>query len=259
MKLTLLDQLSRYIIHKASRGVKSSTLTTQEARLRRLIKRGLLFDSPDRLAEHWKDAPACSFVVGWQYVESFFKWCHPRAANKYEKFRQEHKHLFKVKPGEMRREPKVTSWEEAFRILTTTKSLPLPARNKSLVLLCTGMRFNDSELIDEDMMVSGGKSARNREIYALPQLKALGIDPRECVGIVPSWKLRDLLAPLDLRPHDLRHLYAEKLARSGKINELQLCRIMGWENIATAKWYVNRVLDDEAKRILDGIFGKVTV
>jgi integrase len=136
------------------------------------------------------------------------------------------KHANKFKHAYQKKELEVT-FEDAARKI---ESLGGPAKRFAQDLLRTGLRISEIDSVVADRVV--GKGGKVRKIFG-------EVGKPTC----SKSELRRALSKIGLRPHDLRKLFATKLAESGA-SPADLCKVMGWSDIKTSFVYLQS-RDDE--------------
>jgi len=146
--------------------------------------------------------------------------------NPYQAFRQENKKLFK---NAYKRKKAPCGFEEAKRRLNTIQN-PI-IRLKAMSLLMHGLRASELGTVEEGSLY--GKGDKRRMLYGL------NIPAETLVEIkkVSYSTLRQALANVGLKPHDLRKAFATRLVEMG-VNHFDLCEVMGWSSITTATAYI---------------------
>ncbi len=186
----------------------------------------------------WKATTALkpySRVTLWTRVTSFYQWCIDRglvkSGNSYRLFREEHERLFKN--AYERKTPEISFEEAQARIETIEDEV---VRSKALQLLTGGLRWSESNTIRDSHVT--GKGGRRRRVYC-----AQDSGPSNQTAARYHTVLR-ALRELGLRPHDLRKLFATRLARQEGIQEADLMEVMGWKTIQTATSYLAPMRQD---------------
>lgn len=212
-------------------------MRSEESRLYALAAN--LDGNPDNLWAAIEDRKPYTRATVWTRVTDFWNWCQARgytSTNPYAVYREENAKLFKHVYSP--RKPTM-SYEEARKRIESISNAG--ARRKALELLASGMRYTESLTRDNEGYVVG-KGGRVRETF-VPELDGPAFSGK-------YHELRRELARVGLKPHMLRKLFATKLA--AKANEFELCEIMGWSALQTAKAYVN-VADERKKRLVEGV------
>lgn len=115
-------------------------------------------------------------------------------------------------------------------------------REASREILRTGVRISETRTADSDKVT--GKASKVRKFYG---------DSRKFKG-VSVHQIRRGLKEVGLTPHDLRKMFATRLARSGKFDEVTMCEVMGWESFDTAKSYLQPEKQSEIASKLGELF-----
>jgi integrase len=113
-------------------------------------------------------------------------------------------------------------------------------REAAREILRTGVRISEVRTASFDKVT--GKASKVRKFYG---------DSRKFEG-VSKHQIRRGLKKVGLVPHDLRKMFATRLARSGKFDDVTLCEVMGWESFDTARSYLQPEKQSEiANKIKD--------
>lgn len=179
----------------------------------------------------------------WTRVTDLYQWAidngHISGPNPYKTFRQKNARLFKN--VYTRKTPEI-SYDDARARIATIKDAAI--RNYANQLLATGMRVAEPKTCDRDGNIIG-KGNKSRRVY--------GFDDSIVHNSINYQQLRRALAAIGIKPHDLRKLFATRLVDEGA-TEFELCKIMGWESIATASSYV-KANDDRIKELVQRVQG----
>lgn len=115
-------------------------------------------------------------------------------------------------------------------------------RETASEILRSGLRAFETGNINDGKI--SGKGGKVRTFFG----------DQEKVHKISYYKLRRGLAEVGLKPHDLRKLFATRLARSGEFDEITLMNVMGWSSFETAKSYLQpdkeNVIASKLSRIL---------
>ena len=118
---------------------------------------------------------------------------------------------------------------EARRLVNT---IPEPSRTKAMELLNTGLRLHEYEKVSDGEVV--GKGGKRRAVFG-----------RVSKQSVREGRFRQDLARVGLTPHRLRKVFATHLGR--QVDVFDLCAVMGWSSVETARSYVGGSEDLAAK------------
>jgi integrase len=169
-----------------------------------------------------------SRVTTWAQVATFWDWLSP-GQNPYTEYRRRNRNLFK---GAYEKRRVGVSYEEAKEKIA--KIADEQTRRHAEHILGTGVRWCES-VQEGDTVV--GKGGKRRRIYSQ-------------AGHSPSFDksyrtfLRRLKKHTGLKPHDLRALFATRLAESGA-KAPDLMAVMGWASIKTAACYLQPRQENE--------------
>lgn len=117
-------------------------------------------------------------------------------------------------------------------------------RHRALQILCNGLRWHEST--QQENIANGkvvGKGGKLRPLYG-PQIEEKHYQISYSV-------FRKHLATVGLKPHDLRKVFATKLAQAG-LAEADLLKVMGWSSILTAQSYLQPQRDEALRQLVKG-------
>jgi integrase len=199
-----------------------STHQTEQRRLR-AVERWITGDAL-YLWDNIQHQKPYSRLVLWVRVTDYWNWMirnnHAFGTNPYYDFKKNHPKLFR---NVYQTKKPTISFEEARARITNITDERL--RLKALQLLEGGLRFTES------LTVSGGKvrgkGGKLRPVYV----------PEREFSLSYRTFHRRLIEETGLRPHELRKIFATRLAEEGA-GEFDLLEIMGWSDLETAKSYV---------------------
>lgn len=117
------------------------------------------------------------------------------------------------------------------------QKLAEPERLVAERMLFSGLRFSEAFAVQGDEVK--GKGQRTRRVFGVVT------GP---VRTTPS-RVRRALAKVNLKPHDLRKLFATQCAERGASAQ-DLCRLAGWKNIQTAYWYLQPGADAKLEQFV---------
>lgn len=168
-------------------------------------------------------------------LNHFYEWAIKNGYttdNPYKDYIKNHKRDFRYV---YERKPARYSYEEVLNKIDQIKDAEIKAH--ALEILKNGLRFSESLQRKGSTVV--GKGSKPRKVFG---------PINECK--VSYHKLYRALKKLDLKPHDLRKAFASRLVNKG-LNEFDLCKVMGWESIETAKSYVAPKKDRELSDLIN--------
>lgn len=173
-----------------------------------------LWDKLSNLAPYSKSTTWIAVMGFWDV--------HSKLANPYRVWRKQNarqfKHVYERKPARY-------SYSEVKQRLSLIKNNHI--RDRAFKMLSAGLRYCESGQGDGDTV--RGKGSKVRRIYAV----SVSV-PADTIGYQ---KFRRALKAVGLKSHDLRKAFATALYEKGA-NEFEMCEIMGWESIETAKSYI---------------------
>lgn len=182
---------------------------------------------PERLWAHLHaNQSPYSRITTWVRVTQFWEWgawCWPLQYNPYEIFREANPRLFDTKSAYIRRIPK-QSFKDAWQKLEGARP---DVRKRAREILGAGLRWIESVRHENGEVV--GKGGRIRKVY-VPVVEGKPFE-------MSYSTFRRELKKLGLKPHDLRKIFAKESVRQGA-NQFDLCTLMGWSNLNTARSYV---------------------
>lgn len=118
------------------------------------------------------------------------------------------------------------------------------ARMAAQLILQTGLRSTEALQYDGSGFIIG-KGSKLRPVMSEQAI------PNEARADLTYSKLHKALAKVGLKPHTLRKLVATQLVDAG-ISEMDLLKIMGWSNIATAASYLQSRTNKELEIFMKG-------
>ena len=215
--------------------------STLKSELHRLLAVADLLDGdPNRLWVYLEqNQKPYSRVTTWTRVSNFYQWAilngKVKGINHYEKFREKNQRLFKncYTP----KFPEISFAEAKARIRTLAR---VDVNLLAEFLLSNGARYSESRNGEDGQVV--GKGNKTRTVY--------GSQIEKNHSGISYHTFRRELAKIGLRPHELRKLCATELVARG-LREADLCKVMGWSSIVTAKAYLIPKKDEELKEIFE--------
>lgn len=219
-----------------------STLKSEEARLRRVGP--FLHLDPRLVWEKLSHLKPYSRVTTWTRITAFYEWCIEEGKlegpNQFKRFRRKRaklfKHCYERKPSQV----------SAAEIRERLKTLPRHVEQKALQLLGSGLRWSESLTLKDGFVI--GKGGKKRKVFG--GNVSMGVQYGDLVS-TNYGRLVRCLRKIGLKPHDLRKAFAQSLVEKG-LNEFDLCHVMGWESLETAKSYVRAKKDEELQRLIQG-------
>lgn len=211
-----------------------STFKSERSRLRRAQQ--LLGGSTPQPDAAWRVfllcfSPYAASISFTRWLE-YKRWRGDSDVSDWERYRKKH-----IRNKYQRKLPSV-SFEEAKDRLS---KLSPPHRRKALELLHTGLRYSEYERVEGKEVV--GKGSKRRVLVG----KVSGVQ-------VKDKAFRAELRQAGLKPHDLRKIFATKLAKEG-MNVFDLCAVMGWSGLNTAQSYVSA--SSNLKEKVNDIVGEI--
>ncbi len=134
------------------------------------------------------------------------------------------------------------SYEEAKRRATLLPDLQ--ARNIIDELLDSGVRSQELRNRTDDRVL--GKGSKSRKVFSRT---SISVEQR---AALTYRQIYNACKAIGTTPHACRKAYANKIARSGAITEVDMLKIMGWESLETAKSYLTPMRDEELASTLGG-------
>jgi len=180
-------------------------------------------------------------------VASFWSWCVDRGyingPNRYSRYIEDNARLFDQKVVYKRKRIGTAFDEAKARI----EQMANPGfRKLALELLGSGARY--TEFVTREGNQVHGKGDKQRTVF-VPAVEGPAMEKS-----YDSFR-RALKAATGLTPHNLRALAATRLAEGG-LNEFDLCKVFGWDDINTAKYYVqprrDAELEAQVRQLLQG-------
>jgi integrase len=179
-----------------------------------------------------------TIATTWSRVTNFYDWLIVQgkcpAPNPFKEWRNKNRRLFK---HVYKRRPAPVGFEEARRRIEAISDGTI--RDKCLELLTNGLRY--SETLKREGKYVTGKGGKRRRVYGLP---ATGEE-------VPYHRIVFHLGEVGLKPHDLRKCFATEMHRRG-MDQVDLCKVMGWESFETARSYLQPKKDEELEALVNG-------
>lgn len=142
------------------------------------------------------------------------------------------KHANRFKHAYQKKELGIT-FDEASRKI---EGLEGTAKSLANFLLRSGLRISEVDSRESDRVV--GKGGKVRKYFAEAPSTACS-----------KYELRRALRECGLKPHDLRKLFATKLADSGA-TAADLCKALGWSDIKTAMVYLQAKDDTRLEQFI---------
>lgn len=161
------------------------------------------------------------------------QWCLDQGLIKndygFRAFLRKHRNKFKHVYDRI---PVAYTYEQAEEKISRLKE---PYRTAALELLKTGLRVSEPSRVSGGCVV--GKGGKKRKVFG------------EITVLVPKSTLQLHLKKVGLKPHDLRKLFATRLAERGAA-PADLCRVMGWSSLETAYRYLQPKDDQRIEEML---------
>lgn len=233
------NTISRYIESKKN-SWSETTKKSESARLRVLV--GFMHLSPELLYEQLKKNKPYTIKTTWTRLVNFYDWMIENegasSPNPYKRWKKQNSKVFRH--VYQRKTPEI-SFAQAKILVEAISDQTI--RNKAKLLLLSGLRYAECNSITGNVVI--GKGGKHREIYnSLP--------PGSPIFKGPYWKFWEALKVVGLKPHTLRKCFATHLVNSG-LNGFDLCEIMGWESLETAKCYVAPKQKEELRKRINEI------
>lgn len=201
-----------------------STKCTEKARFNKLL--GVLDGNAQKLWAYMDGKSAYYKLITFNRVIEFFSHSFPGKENPYLIWKKKNARLFKYVYS---RKEIGYSFEDVRKKINSIENSLI--RNKALELLSTGMRYNESLTLDASTNSIVGKGNKRRKVFISDELKQL---PKYNGSY---WGFYSELNKVGIKPHELRKLFATRLAQKG-VSQINLLKIMGWESMETAKIYL---------------------
>ena len=228
-------------------GWAPSTMRSETLRLTSWAEH--LDGNPETLWKAIQELAPYTRVTIWTRVSDFWGWAiengHVPGPNPYKAWRKKNgKRQFKHAYNPKR--PDTTFEEAKARIQGLSDS---GVRKKALELLYGGLRYTESFTYQPGSKTVVGKGSKRRRVY-IPEIPGGSYQ-----GCYRTFLRR--LKEIGLTPHVLRKLAATELARRG-LREFDLCEVMGWASIETAKIYVAPLREEAMAAVFKDIQGGMT-
>lgn len=211
-----------------------TTLRSEAARLN--ANAGLLTLKPEEAWAALESLKPYTRVTTWTRICQFVDWAtaggHLAGPNQFSLFRTKNARLFKH--AYQQQIPMIT-FSEALQTIKTIADGSVQRR--SLLLLYTGLRYHELDLVSAGKVK--GKGGRVRDVF-VPDIPG----PDYTGTYHAFWKA---LASVGLKPHTLRKLALTRLVELGA-DTFELCEIAGWASIQTASSYIKA--NDGRKKLL---------
>lgn len=235
-----MKALIEQYINSQSLAWAASTIKSEGHRLSSVAH--LLDKTPTDLWNHiLTTQKPYSRVTTWTRVTHFTQWLIDsnlkQGPNHYEVFRKKNARLFKN--AYTQKFPDVT-YQEAKEKIKRIPSSDL--RAVATFIISNALRFNEHKTADRGRVI--GKGNKQRNIF--------GPGPSTRPPSVNYQTFRRALRSVGLKPHDLRKIAATELVNHG-LKEADLCKVMGWSSIVTAKSYLIPKQDDELRNLFERI------
>jgi hypothetical protein len=226
-------EIENYLQYK-SYAWSPRTIKTERSRLKKLEP----FITGDPLVLwNFLEAKYSAYTrkMNWQRVVDFWAHTFSYQNNPYKHWMHKNRRLFK---HVYKRKELGITYEQA-----KAKVLEIPCeetKEKALQLLTSGMRWSESLYIHNGQIL--GKGSKPRKVYAEQRVYSSSYET--------FWRH---LKKVGLTPHMLRKLFATRCVELG-MKEADLLKIMGWESIDTAKYYLQPKNDNEIKDFIQENF-----
>jgi len=231
------DQICKYIESKKGAWSEATLNTTKHSLLSWYE---VITGDPVLLFENLRDLKPYSVVTTWTRVVGFWDWHSPNS-NPYRTYRTQNKQVFKSQyfPKQIKL---------SFSEIRTRVSLiqDTEVRTKAEELLYSGMRYSESFTISAEGVVKG-KGGKYRKIFLPPGF------PKTSPTSLSYQKVYRELKQVGLTPHMLRKAAATRFAGAG-MKEADLLKVMGWNSMETAKFYLQPKQDNELSSIISGSY-----
>ena len=230
----MTHQINSYIESKVGAWAPS-TLSSEKARL--MAVKGFLDKNPQELWNYCElnKTKSYSRVTLFTRVIDFLSLNNIELCIKYKEFRKNNSRLFK---NCYKRKVVSITFDEAINRIKGIRDKQV--KLKALQLINSGMRYTESMIIVDGKIT--GKGNKDRDVFAPAIFKKV------CFGKSYSTLLRQLKL-VGLTPHMLRKLFATKAVEIG-MKEADLLKIMGWESIITAQYYLQPKDNDSINEML---------
>jgi integrase len=135
----------------------------------------------------------------------------------------------------------------SFEEIKRRASLLTDVHTKNIVneLLHSGTRASEIRSRVGNNVV--GKGSKSRALFGAATLTV-----EERTNLSYS-DIHNACKALGTTPHACRKAFASKLARSGKVTEVDLLKIMGWESMETAKSYLQPMRDEQLSQTIGDV------
>lgn len=207
-----------------------TTLRNEHYRLRAVLSE--LDGDPKRLWSHLEKTGVGKYTrkTVWTRVVHFWDWMlekgHVEGSNGYREFKRQYARLFK---NVYKRTAPTIDFDSA---MSAIGRLPDAAtKRKAIELLTSGCRFQESFTYCDGIVT--GKGGKQRAVY-MPKVDGPAYDRG-------YHTFRNSLKKVGLKPHDLRKIWARKMAQN--LNLWALCEAAGWESLETTRSYINNDQD----------------
>jgi site-specific recombinase XerD len=212
------------------------TLEMEKTRLNKYLP--LLTNSAEALWNHLKDSGMSPYtrVSLWGRIIQLWDFCRPDQPNNYKIFKDTNRREFK---NYYTRKELGMSFNDIRSKVNSIQEADI--RNKAYELLFSGMRFRESLTLNNDQTIIG-KGGKVRKIF-LPEAISKSDFDKSYSYFAKKLKKYGLTA------HMLRKAFATKFVETGA-KEADLLKVMGWESIETAKYYLQPKKDEEIQNMI---------
>lgn len=216
-----------------------STLRSEEYRLR-AVNFDLL-DKPQEQYEHLaKTLKPYALKTMFIRLVDFYEFL-ARGPNVYRAFMKTNARLFK---HAYKKEKLEVTYEEAVEKINRIENLE--AKEIALFYLKTGLRFCELQRIEDGSIVGKGGYRRRLLIPAGLRIPTLTMSYSS---------FRSHLNSVGLKCHTLRKLYANKLIRSGRLEQADVMEAMGWVSVQTVASYQQALKTDDLAATVAQVVG----
>lgn len=183
-----------------------------------------------------------SRVTTWTRLVDFYDWtlendlAETKAPNPYKRWRRENQRLFK---NTYQRQVPEVSFDQARSLVDSITDESI--RNRAKLLLYGGLRYFECDSFSDSHVI--GKGSKRRAVF---------VKPSGPIYSGPYKAFWSALREVGLKPHMLRKLFATECHRNG-LDHFDLCEVMGWASIETARSYVAPKKKEELARIIEGV------
>jgi integrase len=231
--MTMRETADLYLASKANSWAPT-TIKSEAARLNRIVEVCDGKTVPDQWLAVCGVYGHYARVTAWTRLAALRQWAlergHSQGVNEHARFREDNARLFK---NAYQRRPAAATLQDLRAAVAREQEGPVS--DKLAHLLENGLRYAESLTHKDGQVVGKGGKVRATILPNGPAKHA------------SYAAVRAACRRLGVRPHDLRKALATDLYRRG-LREIDICEVMGWSSIDTARSYVRPMAIEEVRR-----------